>query len=587
LSIRAPGRSVAVAVGFVVWALALPATNADARPVDVYPLDGTPAASPKTQISVRGAGKGDLSGFRAVGSESGRHKGRFRAHSDRRGVSFLPADPFTPGETVTVRLGRRVAGAKGKRITFAVAQFTGYGDLFSAPSTPPEPTVSEFESEPGLEPPALELLHRGRGASSPNYFISPKLGKSQAGVMVLDDRGELVWFKPTPEGDVPNDLRPQTYRGKRVLTWVEGTLYFGFSLGRGVIVDDRYRVVEMVRAGNGYRVDMHELVLTDRDTALIAAYQPVAWDLSSVGGPADGAVMDNIVQEIDLRTGLVLYEWHSLGNVELEESVTPVRPGLPTYDYFHINSVEEMRNGDLLISGRNTSGVYRIDGRTGNVKWRLGGKRSDFRVPSAGVFAFQHDASAHGNGLYSLFDNTVGFPGAEGTSRGLLFRLDRGRMRVVRSYRTEQRASPTQGNLQMLGNGNAVVGWGGNNQTFTEFSERGKVLFEARFLDGGADSYRAYGGPWKGIPKAPPKLAVEPRVGGLRVHMSWNGATEIRRWRVLGGYSRRDLRALKTVRHRGFETSIKLDGRSKRIAVEALGRSGKTLGASRMVRVVD
>jgi hypothetical protein len=151
---------------------------------------------------------------------------------------------------------------------------------------------------------------------------------------------------------------------------------------RGVrIFDDAYREISRVRAGNGYRGDLHEFLITPQDTALLTAYAEVPADLSPVGGGKYGAVWDGIAQGVDIETGEVHFEWHSLDHVGVEEFyVAPLEDPAYIYDYFHINSIDVDYDGDLLISARNTWTVYKVDRATGEVVWRLGGKESDFEM---------------------------------------------------------------------------------------------------------------------------------------------------------------------------------------------------------------
>ena len=55
-------------------------------------------------------------------------------------------------------------------------------------------------------------------------------------------------------------------------------------------------------------------------------------------------MLDSVVQEIDIKTGLVLYQWDSLDHVPLADSyeAMPATAGGP-FDYFHINSVQQQR----------------------------------------------------------------------------------------------------------------------------------------------------------------------------------------------------------------------------------------------------
>ena len=79
-----------------------------------------------------------------------------------------------------------------------------------------------------------------------------------------------------------------------------------------------------MRAGNGYSFDLHEFTITPRNTALVLAYERFKRDLRPGAARATREIVDNIVQEIDLATGAVLFEWHSFGNVSPDESNIPV-----------------------------------------------------------------------------------------------------------------------------------------------------------------------------------------------------------------------------------------------------------------------
>src|SRR5205807_5189499 len=178
------------------------------------------------------------------------------------------------------------------------------------------------------------------------------------------------------KGDMAADLRVQRYRGKPVLTWWEG--YSGAGLGEGedVIDDGSYRTLAVIHAANGLSADLHEFEITPQNTALITAYYPVLWNASSVHGSTRQIVLDSVVQEIDVKTGLLLFQWDSLDHVPLGDSYEPVpsSAGAPL-DYFHVNSLEPTSSGELIISGRNTWAAYDVD-RPGRAVWTLGGTHS-------------------------------------------------------------------------------------------------------------------------------------------------------------------------------------------------------------------
>ena len=442
-----------------------------------------------------------------------------------------------------------------------------------------------FRSRPDLSPPAVEVATEAREETAPGYiFVAPEKGDAgQGGSMILDDRGQVVWFRPLQgsHGRAMN-LEVQSYRGEPVLTWIETVA------GEYVIFDHSYREIARISATNGYNGDHHEFLISPQDTALITIYNAVPRDLSSVGGSRSGVVWQGIVQELDIQTGEVLFEWQSLEHVGLEETyVTPSEDHYPGIDYFHINSIDVEPDDNLLVSARETSAVYKIDRKTGEVIWRLGGKKSDFEMGPGTRFAFQHDARRLPDGTISVFDNgtTVfrgGLPDAIEESRAIVLEVDERKMKatLVREYtHPDKQYADAAGNMQVLPNGNAFVGWG-RALAVSEFSKDGKLLFDASLLRKNK-SYRAFRFSWSGRPSDQP-AAVAERVSEeeVLVYASWNGATEVERWEVLAGPDPGRLESLGQVPREGFETAMVVQTSEPYVAVQAKHRSGRVLGAS-------
>jgi hypothetical protein len=298
-------------------------------------------------------------------------------------------------------------------------------------------------------------------------------------------------------------------------------------------------------------------------------------------------VWDGIAQEVDIETGNVLFEWHSLEHVSIEESYfkLPDNPAY-VYDYFHINSIDVDHDSNLLISSRNTWTVYKIDRKTGEVIWRLGGKRSDFEMGSGTQSAFQHDARRHEDGTITIFDNGA-HPKVHDQSRGIVIELDEDDMTatLLREYTSPQKLLATsQGNVQLLPNANVFIGWG-SAPFISEFSHEGKLLFDARYPPGD-ESYRAFRFPWIGRPTDAPAVAVEQRPESkLAIYASWNGATVVESWEVLSGPRPGRLEALGSVPRDGFETAMLAQSAGPYLAVRAKNRSGETLGTSAPVEL--
>ena len=196
-----------------------------------------------------------------------------------------------------------------------------------------------------------------------------------------------------------------------------------------VIANSSYKDIAIVRAGNGYQPDLHAFAISPRGTALFTVYDAIRCNLSAYGGPANGAVADTLFQEIDLRTGLVRFEWHALDHVPVTNSYMPIGGGgtpLSPWDWFHINAVSE-HGPNLLVDSRNTWAAYEVQASGGQVAWRLGGKQSSFAMGPGAAPAYQHDVREEPDGTISFFDNG-GTPKVHSQSRVIVLSLNRQKM---------------------------------------------------------------------------------------------------------------------------------------------------------------
>ena len=448
--------------------------------------------------------------------------------------------------------------------------------------------AATFVTRPDLTPPTITQQAPGAGTLGPGLvFVAPKrrTGTEHTGPLIVDDAGQPIWFRPNAAGIRANDLRVQQYQGKPVLTWWEGRTFGGYGEGVGVIADTSYRVIKRVRARRPYALDLHEFKLTSRGTALVIVYHTTRRNLRSVGGPRNGKVIDGIIQEIDLKTGRTLFSWHSLGNIALSESyrALPKSKG-EAWDYFHPNSVDVDSDGDLIVSARHSYSVTKISRRTGRIVWRLGGKRSDFRMGTGTHVHLAHDAEWAPDGTLRVFDNST--KSVRDRSRVVWLNVDTTRRRVtlVRELRhPETVLAGTQGNAEQLPDGGLFVGWGSQGR-WSEFTAGGDLRYDAHLPDG-YDSYRVYRQPWTARPPTRPAVAVRSAAGATTVYASWNGATDVASWRVLGGTDATHLTGSWQAARRGFETGIRIGPAPAVVVVQARDAAGQVLSTSRPVPV--
>jgi hypothetical protein len=562
-------------------------TAAKANPVAVSPMPGSADASPSTQISFLGDRRTTVLRVSVVGSRSGIHRGTLRAYSTGTGASFLPRTRFAPGERVRVRAAIRSGGSTriaSSRFTIAHQASVSQGEFPHNPGN--AQLVQHYLSAPALTPSTLRLTTAPKPAASPGYlFLAPYQGAGTPGPMIVDQQGQLVWFHPLAAHQTATHFGVQTYQDKPVLVWWQGKVVSaGFGQGEDVIYDSSYRPLATVRAGNGYHADLHEIRLTPQGTAWIDIFDPIQADLSAAHGSRNGVLTDSVIQEIDVRTGLVMWEWHALDHIPLGNSYSPPPHSSTPWDYIHINSVDPGASGDVLLSARNSWALYDVDLHGGGVRWRIGGKRSSVRLPPGARFYWQHDAEFQPGGMISVFDNGSD-PPKEKQSRGLLLRpnLARHTVALVQALVNPSRTllAESQGNMLGLSGGNWLLGYG-RLPNLTEFDRTGRVLLDAT-LGKDVQNYSSSLSPWRGQPADPPSLSVQSRRGGVTVEASWNGATDVASWRVLAGSSPGQLSPVAAAPRAGFETAIASPSTGRFLAVQALDREGAVLGTSNTV----
>jgi Arylsulfotransferase (ASST) len=567
---------------------AAPKGTSGPPPVYVFPTPGGHFASPATQLTLRGISASQFGTIGVTGSVSGAHTGTVVSDSDGDGGSFLPATPFAPGETVTVSTSLSIEGSGNGTYQFQVATPAGTIGPGKRPAAPRvRGDVWRFRSRPDLAPAAAEITKRDPGATG-DIFLAPQVGPIQQGPELIGPNGGLIWFDPVPENDAATDFREQHYHGQPVLTWWQGNEAAGVGSGEGMIVNSSYQVVKVVSAGNGLTADLHEFELTPRGTALILAEYPVIVNGASVKGSTREVVLDSVVQEIDLATGLVVFQWDSLDHVPLTASYSslPTKPHVANgiwapFDYFHANSIEPDRDGNLLISGRNTWALYKVNRRTAAVMWTLGGKSSSFRLGPGASFALQHDVRvrAFGDKFLTMFDDGAGPPYVHPQSRALKLELNLKHMTadvVSQRDHSPPLLSRYEGSDEQLPDQDDFIGWG-QQPYFSQYNAQGKLVFDGRFVDNNI-SYRAYRFHWSGTPATPPAVATSRQGRKMTVYVSWNGATSVSSWRVFGGSSATALKPVATARKSGFETAITTGARGY-VAVQALGSGNHPLGS--------
>lgn len=584
----------------------------------VIPEVGAHYAPPGTSVTFEGVKPADLAGLRVSGSHSGLHAGRLSPLIGAEGEVFKPARPFSAGEIVTVTTPHLEApGAHGDRYTFRIyrpaspsqaarafevaSSEDGISASSATTSTAPRvasrskscPLIS-YHSAPGLDAQRAcqNLGVTAHGTVPGNYlFLSPS-GYNGAGAGIFQPNGDLVWWDKHPAG-VDYDFSEVFFQNQPYLAlWVA---QHATDTGRGEVIlyNDHYQRVGTITAGGGFPpdyIDLHEFQVTRQGDALVGLYAAVR---DTYAGRTV-TVLDYVVQKLSLvrnstgiHTGSLLFQWDSLDHVGVGNSYSPEPAAGGTWDYFHGNAITQDSDGNIIVSSRNTWGLYKINVTTGKMMWAVGGKNEP---TLAEPWCYQHDIAALGNDTYSLFDDGGAGPGCapgstQHASRGLIIKVVPGsginsaHLSLVQAY-THNPPTETEatGSTERLRNGDVIVDWGLYPE-ITEFTASGTADMD---LSLSAWSYRGFSLPWVGLPLTKPSVAAEVTSGGdTNVWMSWNGSTLTTGWEVLAGLSSSHLAKVgKDVAKNGFETPDVLPARYAVVEVKALNSAGKVLSTS-------
>ncbi|KAA8624964.1 Arylsulfotran-2 multi-domain protein [Pyrenophora tritici-repentis] len=479
-----------------------------------------------------------------------------------------------------------------------------------------------FKSLPGLEPPVLSINKTGETSPGMIFFPQSGSGAHNYSLNIFREDGELVWV--SGYGDYAA-FRRTTLFGEPVLAYFKGISFaepWGFGYGIIYILNQQYENIYNVTLWNETYplqsiyplydptlwkpfswVDMHENLITPEGTMFIGAMNVTPWDLSSVGGPKDGWIVDSIAMEVNVTNSEILWEWSHLDHVD-EVSLESAVPTYPLGDLgrnssypwgpFHINSIERFEDGSLLISSRHYCSIYKVK-RNGTVEWTLNGySGGDFTLANNLSFCYQHDARIHpsrtpNTTTISLFNNdNSAVVSHVNQSTGIFLSVDE---RTMTATLLQELVDPddtiysvSQGNMEVLPSGNSVLGYG-SVPTLKEFDKDGNVVLSVSWGEALAvQSYRDYKAEWVGKPSAKPDVFACRAHNGTEVYMSWNGATEHKTWTVFGGAVNGSLSEVVSVEKTGFETKASVEKMLMFVKVEASGEAIDT-GVSNVVSV--
>jgi hypothetical protein len=507
--------TMAAIVGSTFWA-----TAATRQYQYLFPRPGMTAVSAQTDIILRQGDDIDSGSLVpsdvivVTGSKSGHHPGKVSLSDDGKTVLFLPNEPFSLGEEVSVHVRPAIKTKIGGTVPGTRFRFTVSSTPQSSQDTPSfmeqigSRSLPTWENTASLgrghavvssvadsmlpEFPEIQITTSDHPPQGCLFLTSSSFDTSYHGnyLMILDPSGQPVFARRTPLSCADFKIQPNgllTYFDNKALRWYA--------------MDSTYVVVDSFKAGNGYPTDLHDLLLLPNGHAIVIAYQTKRYAMDTIvaGGSPEARVRGNILQELDSDKN-VIFQWRSWDYFAVTDA-THEDLTSENIDYVHSNAVDLDTDGNILLSSRHMDEITKISRQTGEIIWRIGGKHNEFKFLNDSIgFSHQHAIRNLGNGHYTLFDN--GNYHTPSFSRAVEYVIDEKRrtIRLVWQYRnTPDTYTFAMGYVQRLDDGNTLIGWGSANPTVTLVSPEGEKLYELTF-PAGVVSYRAYVFPWQGTP---------------------------------------------------------------------------------------
>jgi hypothetical protein len=320
--------------------------------------------------------------------------------------------------------------------------------------------------ETGALPADLPHYHAAGVDPSPGYvvFAAGRYG------LVIDNSGRVVWYREFPNGPGLNfTAQPNGRYAARPTTPDPGDLDLWVEL------DHLGELTRTFGCARGLQARFHDLIAEPDGGYWLLCDETRTMNLSYVGGAADARVTATNVQHIG-PDGALMFEWSPFSHFDPAQA-DPAELARPNVNWTHGNSLDVDPDGYLLVSFRNLGEVTKIDPRTGEVVWRMGGRANQFGFVGAATpaFAGQHSVRAVAADTVLLLDN-AGQPGDTRAERYVIAKASDS-ARLVRSYGSVPPVTTLiGGSVQHLPGGRTLVAYGTAGRV-EEYDAEGRVVW--------------------------------------------------------------------------------------------------------------
>ena len=469
--------------------------------------------------------------FIVNGRKSGNHSGIVKLSDDNKTILFLPDTKFLPGEIVNVTVKKGIKTVNG--MEFSETTFHFKTTPLSEPLNTNASSLSKLGNNLNTSGVYNRIINRSstidtlppdfpainidssNNPSDGKIFIANKPAKFGATygnyLIIADNKGDVIKYKKFSTAESNFRVLPS------------GDLMTSEN-GRHLILDTSLSVIDTFKCGNGYTADSHDFLLLPNGHALLFATDPQPMDMSKIvdGGRPDATVVGAVVQELDASKNVV-FQWRTFDYIDVTATYYDLtQKNIP---YGHANSLDVDKDGNILFSLRYLSAVVKINRKTGDIIWILGGKLNQFKFFGEHpeneplYFSNQHNVNILPDGNILMFDN--GDDHSPRYSRAVEYKLDEKNLTAAMVWEYDHGRTiytSSGGSAQRLPNGNTVIGWsrppgGIYHPTYTEVKDTSIVL-EISFRDQDAQfSYRVFKFPWVSQTPEDSYVFIDPQNG--------------------------------------------------------------------------
>lgn len=535
----------------------------------IFPLPGSEMLPQKATIILRLEDSyhtqiSDFQNLIIVTGMNSTYSGTIFWAADDRTIIFKPAKEFEAGEKVRVTI-------KTSQMTASdfLFQFTVYFGDPAAPDAALQTGTAKFSTQEKINP--YSPVKTVNGIVVPSDF--PKITVKQYGETASGMLFFATNFPTETTGNYliicQNDGTPYFYRrienAERSLDFtLQPSGVFTAQLGgpdHYIVLDNNFNQIDTYTCGHGYTTDNHELQLLPNGHAFIIGEEDLCVDMSKIvaKGQTNAMVQVNNIQELDTEKN-VIFEWRSWDHYEITD-VTGIDLTQSSIDYAHINSIAVDYDDNLVISTRNFCEITKIDRNTGEIIWRLGGHKNQFKFLNDSLFpSYQHDCRpvAGKPNHYTLFDN--GATRVTNFSRAVEYQIDPVAMTVENVWQFRHQPdyyAKSMGSVQRLDNGNTLIDWPESSLRVCEVTPEGQVLLEVLSL--GHTNYRCRRFEWDGMLPAP-YLIVENLGTTIRLIFNKFGDENVNFYKIYYGENPEQIVLMDTTQQNWYDADYLKDG---------------------------